>query len=123
MNFLSNKKNCLLKKERVTKNSRSSYHLKRVRLRGLIKNLLKGRRLLVVSRSQFVLFKVNMMSCKRHIKILKCNLMLFGQAPLINEVILKLPKPLQAKDVKDVIILILMLLVLKANILILIMYL
>jgi hypothetical protein len=121
MNFLSNKKNCLLKKERVTKNSRSFYHLKRVRLRGLIKNLLKARRLLVVSRSQFVLFTVNMMSCKRHIKILKYNLMLFGQAPLINEVILKLPKPLQAKDVKDVIILILMLLVLKANILILIM--
>jgi hypothetical protein len=82
MSFLSSKKNCLLKKERVTKNSRSSYHLKRVRLRILIKNLLKAGRLLVVSRAQLVLFKVNMMSCKRLIKILKCNLMLFGQAPL-----------------------------------------
>jgi patatin-like phospholipase/acyl hydrolase len=61
-----------------------------------------------------------MMSCKRHIKILKCNLMLFGQAPLINQVIRKLPKPLQAKDMKDVIILILMLFVLKANTLMLI---
>jgi hypothetical protein len=60
-----------------------------------------------------------MISCKRYIKILKYNLMLFGQAPLINQVIPKLPKPLQAKDVKDVIILILMLFVLKANILIL----
>jgi hypothetical protein len=85
----------------------------------LIKNLLKARRLFIVSRAQLVLLKVNMMSCKRHIKILKCNLMLFGQAPLINQVILKLLKPLQAKDVKDVIILILMLLVLKVNILML----
>jgi hypothetical protein len=53
------------------------------------------------------------MSYKRYIKILKCNLMLFGQAPVIHQVIPKLPKPLQAKDVKDVIILILMLFVLK----------
>jgi hypothetical protein len=57
-----------------------------------------------------------MMSYKRHIKILKCNLMFFGQAPLIHQVIPKLPKPLQAKDVKDVIILILMFFVFQANI-------
>jgi hypothetical protein len=37
-----------------------------VRLRILIKNLLKVDRLLVVSRAQLVLFKVNMMSYKRH---------------------------------------------------------
>jgi patatin-like phospholipase/acyl hydrolase len=60
-----------------------------------------------------------MLSCKRYIKILKCNLILFDQAPLINQVIPKLPKPLQVKDIKDVIILILMLFVLKANILML----
>jgi hypothetical protein len=66
-----------------------------------------------------VLFKVNMMSYERHIKILKYNLMRFGQAPLINQVIPKLPKPLQAKDVKDVVILIVMFFVLKANILML----
>jgi hypothetical protein len=60
-----------------------------------------------------------MMSCKKHIKILKCNLMLFGQVPLINQVFSKLPKPLQAKDVKDVIIFILMLFMLKVNILML----
>jgi hypothetical protein len=60
-----------------------------------------------------------MMSYKRHIKILKCYLMLFDQAHLINQVIMKLVKPLQAKDVKDVIILILMLFMLKANILML----
>jgi hypothetical protein len=76
-------------------------------------------RLLIVLRAQLVLFKVNMMSCKRYINILKYNLMLFGQAPLINQVIPKLSKLLQAKDVKDVIILILILFVLKANILML----
>jgi hypothetical protein len=90
-----------------------------VRLRSLINNLLKVRRLLVVSRAQLVLFKINMISCKRFIKVLKYNLMLFGQAPLKNEVSPKLLKPLQAKNVKDVIILILMFVVLKANILIL----
>jgi hypothetical protein len=57
-----------------------------------------------------------MMSYKRHIKILKCNLMLFDQVPLIHQVTPQLPKHLQAKDVKDVIILILILFVLKANI-------
>jgi hypothetical protein len=45
--------------------------------------------------------------------------MLFGQASLKNQVSSKLLKPLQEKDVKDVIILILMLFVLKANILML----
>jgi hypothetical protein len=55
------------------------------------------------------------MSCKRHIKIFKCNLMLFGQAPLKHQVISKLPKLLQAKVLKDVITLILMLFVIKAN--------
>jgi hypothetical protein len=71
-------------------------------------NLLKARRLHVVSRAQLVLYKVKMVSCKRHIKILKCNLMLFDQAPLKYQVILKLPKQRQANVVKDVIILILM---------------
>jgi hypothetical protein len=115
MRFLSNKKNCLFKKERVMKNSRSSLHLKRVKLRSLTKNLLKVRRLHVVLRAQLVLLKVNMMSCKRHIKIFKCNLMLFGQAPLKHQVIPKLPKLLQAKVLKDGITLILMLFVIKAN--------
>jgi hypothetical protein len=63
-----------------------------------------------------VLFNINMIFCKRHIKILKGNLMHFGQVPLINQMIPKLSKPLQAKDVKVVIILILMLFVLKDNI-------
>jgi hypothetical protein len=60
-----------------------------------------------------------MMSCKRLIKILKYNLMLFGQAPLKHQVSPKLLKLLQARDAKDVIILILMLFVLKDNFLML----
>jgi hypothetical protein len=51
-------------------------------MRGLIKNLHKARRRSIVSRAQVVLFKIHMMSYKRLIKILKCNLMLFGQASL-----------------------------------------
>jgi hypothetical protein len=62
-----------------------------------------------------VLFKVNMISCNRHIEILKCNLMLFGQAPQNHQVISKLLKLQQAKVVKDTITLILMLFVTKAN--------
>jgi hypothetical protein len=62
-----------------------------------------------------VFFKVNMISYKRHIKILKCNLILFDQEPLKHQVIPKIPKPLQAKDMKDIIILILILFMIKAN--------
>jgi nitrate reductase cytochrome c-type subunit len=50
-------------------------------MRSLTKNLRKARRISLVSRAQVVLFKIHMPSCKRLIKILKCNLMLFGQAP------------------------------------------
>jgi hypothetical protein len=75
-----------------------------------VRNLPKARRLSQVSRAQLVLFKTLMMSYKRLIKILKCNLMLFGQAHP------KLPKPPLAMVVKDDIILILMFFLLKANI-------
>jgi hypothetical protein len=61
-----------------------------------------------------------MMSYKRLIKILKCNLLLFEQAPQNLLAHPKLPKPPLAMVVKDAIILILMLFVLKANIPILI---
>jgi hypothetical protein len=37
-----------------------------------------ARRLALVSRAQVVLFRTHMMSCKRLIKMLKCNLILFG---------------------------------------------
>jgi hypothetical protein len=39
-----------------------------------------------------VLFKIHMMSCKRLTKILKCNLMLFGQVPPSLQIIMKLPQ-------------------------------
>jgi hypothetical protein len=45
-----------------------------------MRNLPKPRRLSLVLRAQLVHFKTRMMSCKRLIKILKCNLILFGQA-------------------------------------------
>jgi hypothetical protein len=50
-------------------------------MKSLIKNLRKASRLSLVSRAQGVLFKIHMMSYKILIKILKCNLMLFDQAP------------------------------------------
>jgi hypothetical protein len=63
-----------------------------------------------------VLFKKLMMSCKRLIGILKCNLMLFGQVPLLITLVIsiELKHPL-AMDVKDAIMLILTIFVLKAN--------
>jgi hypothetical protein len=82
----------------------------------LPKNLLKVRRLSLVLRAQVVLFKIRMMSYKRLIKILKYNLMFFGQALQNLLAHLKLPKPPIAMVVKDAIILILMLFVLKTNI-------
>jgi hypothetical protein len=39
-----------------------------------------------------VLFKIHMMSCKRLIKILKCNLILFGQAPPSLQTTMKFPQ-------------------------------
>jgi hypothetical protein len=90
--------------------------LEKEKMRILPKNLLKARRLSVVSRTQVVLFKTHMMSYKRLIKILKYNLMLFDQALQSLLTHPKLPKPPLAMVVKDNIILILMLFVLKADI-------
>jgi hypothetical protein len=81
-----------------------------------IRSLPKVRRLSLVSNAQLVLFKTRMMSYKRLIKILKCNLILFGQALPNLQAHPKLPKPTLAMAVKDIIILILMLFVLKVNI-------
>jgi hypothetical protein len=88
-----------------------------------MKILPKVRRLSLVSRAQVVLFKTRMMSYNRLIKILKCNLMLFEQALQNFLAHPKLPKPPLTMVVKDAIILILMLFVLKANILMLSKYL
>jgi hypothetical protein len=48
--------------------------MKRERLRNLTKNLLKARRLILASRAQLVLFKINMMSYKRHIEIFEVQI-------------------------------------------------
>jgi hypothetical protein len=45
-----------------------------------MKSLSKPKRLSLVLRAQVVLFKTCMTSCERLIKILKCDLMFFGQA-------------------------------------------
>jgi hypothetical protein len=66
-----------------------------------------------------MLFKICMMSCKKLINILKCNLMLFGQALQSLLAHLKLLKPPLTMVVKDDIMLILILFVIKANILVL----
>jgi hypothetical protein len=63
-----------------------------------------------------VLFKTFMVPYKRLIKILKCNLIIFGQALQNLQAHPKLLKPPQARVVKDATILILMLFTLKANI-------
>jgi hypothetical protein len=44
------------------------------------------------SSSGVVFFKIYMMPCKRLTKILKCNLMLFGQVPPSLQTIMKLPQ-------------------------------
>jgi hypothetical protein len=66
--------------------------LKKEKMRRLTKNLWKASRLTLVSRAQVVLFKIHMMSCRRLIKILKCNLMLFGQVPPSLQTTIKLPQ-------------------------------
>jgi hypothetical protein len=81
-----------------------------------MKNLPKARRLSLVSRAQLVLFKTRMISCKRLIKILRCNLMLFRQAFQSLQAHPKLSKPSLAMVMKGAAMLILMLFVLKANI-------
>jgi hypothetical protein len=82
----------------------------------LTQELAKARRLSLVLRAQLVLFKTCTMSCKRLIKILKCNLMmLFRQALQNLQAHPKLSKPPLAMVVKDTITLTLMLFVLKAN--------
>jgi hypothetical protein len=57
----------------------------------LDQELAESKGTILVSRAQVVLFKIHMMSCKRLIKILKCNLILFGQAPLSLQTTIKLP--------------------------------
>jgi hypothetical protein len=114
----------LLEQERQTTCELKKFlKLEKEKMKILPKNMPKPRRLSLVSRAQVVLFKTHMMSCKRLIKILKYNLMLFRQALQSLLAHLKLPKPPLAMVVKDAIMLILIIFVLKVNILMLSKYL
>jgi hypothetical protein len=62
MTFLSNKKNCLFKKEKLAEELKKLLALEKGKVEKLDQELAQTRRLLVVSRTQLVLFKVNMIS-------------------------------------------------------------
>jgi hypothetical protein len=85
-------------------------------MKSLFKNLAKAMRLSLALRDSVVLFKTRMIPYKRLIKILKCNLILFKQTLKNLLAHAKLSKPPLSIVVKDAIILMLMLFVLKANI-------
>jgi hypothetical protein len=53
----------LVQERKISEELKKLLALKKVKWRSLTKNLLKARRLLIVSRTQLVLFKVNMISC------------------------------------------------------------
>jgi hypothetical protein len=60
--LLEQQEEFLVQERKISEELKKLLSLKKVRWRSLTKNLLKARRLLVVSRAQLVLFKVNMMS-------------------------------------------------------------
>jgi hypothetical protein len=60
--LLEQQEEFLVQERKISEELKKLLSLKKVRWRSLTKNLLKVRRLLVVSRAQLVLFKVNMMS-------------------------------------------------------------
>jgi hypothetical protein len=61
--LLEQQEELLVQEIKISDELKKLLAIKNVRWRSSIKNLLKARRLLVVSRAQLVLFKVNMMSC------------------------------------------------------------
>jgi hypothetical protein len=61
--LLEQQEELLVQERKISEELKKLLALEKVRWRSLTKNLLKVRRLLVVSRAQLVLFKVNMMSC------------------------------------------------------------
>jgi hypothetical protein len=61
--LLEQQEELLVQEIKISDELKKLLAIKNVRWRSSIKNLLKARRLFVVSRAQLVLFKVNMMSC------------------------------------------------------------
>jgi hypothetical protein len=90
--LLEQQEELLVQERQISEELKKLLALEKGRWRSLTKNLLKARRLFVVLRAQLVLFKVNMMSYYRHTKILKCNLVLFGQAPPRLQPMIKAPQ-------------------------------
>jgi hypothetical protein len=88
--ILDQQEKLLIQERESNQGLKKLLRVEKEKMRSLTKNLRKARRLTLVSRAQVVLFKIHMISCKRLIKILKCNLMLFGQAPPSLQTIMKL---------------------------------
>jgi hypothetical protein len=90
--LLDQQENLLIQERESNQELKKLLKLEKEKNGSLTKNLQKARRLTLVSRAQVVLFKIHMMSCKRLIRILKCNLMLSGQAPPSLRTTMKLPQ-------------------------------
>jgi hypothetical protein len=61
--ILEQQENFLIQERKISEELKKLLTLEKAKVKSLTKNLLKVRRLLVVSRSQLLLFKINMMSC------------------------------------------------------------
>jgi hypothetical protein len=61
--LLEQQEELLVQERKISEELKKLLALEKVRWRSLTKNLLKARRLFVVSGVQLMLFKVNMMSC------------------------------------------------------------
>jgi hypothetical protein len=61
--ILEQQENFLIQERKISEELKKLLTLEKAKVKSLTKNLLKVRRLLVVSRSQLLLFKINMVSC------------------------------------------------------------
>jgi hypothetical protein len=61
--ILEQQENFLIQERKISEELKKLLTLEKAKVKSLTKNLLKVRRLLVVSRSQLLLFKINMISC------------------------------------------------------------
>jgi hypothetical protein len=90
--LLDTQEKLLVQERKSNQELKKLLKLEKEKMSGLIKNLHKARKLSLVSRAQVVFFKIHIMSCKSLIKVLKCNLMLFSQAPLSLQTTIKIPQ-------------------------------
>jgi hypothetical protein len=90
--FLDQQDKLLVQEKESNQELKKLLKLEKEKMTSLTKNLGKARRLSLVSRAQLVIFKIHMMPCMGLIKILKCNLMLFGKASPNLQTTMKLPQ-------------------------------